>query len=693
MPYVKSPILLISDDRSELISMLESFSNEEDYSLIKTSSVSKALILLSKQDCFLIILDFPSKAIFPVYTELQRHLKKSIPVFLVTEEWHDKWFVKFHGFVDCLLKPVVSEILRSKIRFLLEIQKNTERLTEGGQQWEEVLGWIQEGFWEWNFNQEVMLLSDLCLQIMDHSGQGNHCSFQEWLDWFHPDERIALERLMHTHRYQYAQSCFQVQVRILTKSGEYKWIQLRGETIFSQDNSPCRMTGSILDITGKKQGEEPLIQMGHLDSLTRLPNRYLFYDRLKQSMARSKRYNEMIAILLLDLDGFKNINDTMGHHFGDLLLQHVAEKLRGCIRETDTLARMGGDEFIFILTDIKKVQHATLVAKKILYELSKGFFLGEREWFIGASMGVSLYPMDGENMETLVKHADIAMYRAKNQGKNSYQLYTPEINTRTFEQLAMENSLRKALDHGEFTLYYQPRINLVAGLISGVEALIRWKHPDLGIVSPDSFIPLAEETGLIIPIGNWVLQTACSQHKVWMGKGCPPLRMAVNLSPVQFQNKDFPEKVNQIIRVSGMDSSFLEMEITEHMAMFNVEVTSPILNQLNKIGIRFVIDDFGTGYSSLSYLKRFPFHTLKIDRSFIRDITEKKDVLAIVKAIFSLASSLNLDVIAEGIETVEQLNCLKAIGCKEVQGYLFCTPLNAEDIFPLLMKGKFKIPC
>ena len=428
--------------------------------------------------------------------------------------------------------------------------------------------------------------------------------------------------------------------------------------------------------------------LSHHDDLTNLPNRTLLMDRLRQALTRAPWHKWWVAVLFIDLDRFKRINDTLGHNLGDLLLKEIAGRLIACVRNGDTVARLGGDEFTIILADMAQAQDIPKVVPQILNCFSKSFILEGHETFITASIGISLYPNDGEDPETLLKNADTAMYRAKEEGRNNYQHFSPAMNVRTFDQLALENNLRRALERNEFLLYYQPQVSFKTRQIIGMEALLRWRHPDLGLVSPARFIPVAEETGLIVPIGEWVLRTACTQNKAWQIAGLPSLLVAVNLSARQFQHKGLVEMIKRVLNETRLDPKYLELELTESILMRKEEDVITTLCELNAMGIGLSIDDFGTGYSSLSYLKRFPIHKLKIDRSFVRDIATDPDDPAIVRAVIALAHSLNMKAIAEGVETAEQLEFLRSLQCDEMQGYLFSLPLPAEEVTKLLTTGK-----
>jgi diguanylate cyclase (GGDEF)-like protein/PAS domain S-box-containing protein len=434
------------------------------------------------------------------------------------------------------------------------------------------------------------------------------------------------------------------------------------------------------DISERKTFEAQLRYLATHDTLTRLPNRALFQDRLAQALAHAKRNACITALLFLDLDRFKNINDTLGHDFGDTLLIAVTERLRTCVRLEDTLARLGGDEFTVILPEVKHANDAAIVAQKILNALTRSFHFGERELFITASIGIALYPFDGMSSGDLAKHADSTMYVAKKLGGNNFQYFTSKINSNIAARMEMEVDLRHALARNELVLYYQPQIDIVSDRITGFEALLRWQRPGYGLVSPLQFIPLAEKTGLILPIGNWVLRVACAQLLAWQALDVGPLSIAVNLSARQFEQTDFLKTIHDTVTEIGLEPSSLEVELTESTVMHHVEQAIHVLEGLKKLGVRISIDDFGTGYSSLSYLKRFPIDILKIDKSFIADITTADDDGAIASAIIEMGHKLKLQLIAEGVENSEQLAFLRARKCTIVQGNYFSKPMPAMVI-------------
>jgi diguanylate cyclase (GGDEF)-like protein/PAS domain S-box-containing protein len=433
------------------------------------------------------------------------------------------------------------------------------------------------------------------------------------------------------------------------------------------------------DISERMQTQERLQFLAHHDVLTELPNRALFTDRLEHALARSRGREYVVAVLFLDLDRFKIINDTLGHDFGDQALRALSGRLRTCVREGDTVARLGGDEFAVIIEDVQSADNVAPVAYKILEALSKPLDLEGRELFVTTSIGISLFPSDGDDARTLLRHADIAMYKAKELGRNTYRFYAEDMSVQALERLSVETNLRRALEREEFVLHYQPQVDLRTGSMVGVEALLRWQHPERGLVPPREFIPVLEETGLILPVGEWVLRTACSQARGWTKDG-PLQRLAVNLSSRQFHAPGMLQMVVQILDETGMDSRNLELEITESILVQHSQEIMDTFQALADLGIRVAIDDFGTGYSSLSYLKRFSIDTLKIDRAFIRDITEDPDDAAIVQAIIAMAKRLNIQVVAEGVETERQLAFLGEQGCAMVQGFLFSKPVPADQL-------------
>lgn len=441
----------------------------------------------------------------------------------------------------------------------------------------------------------------------------------------------------------------------------------------------------IVDLSQNKQTQDKLNHLAYHDALTDLPNQVLFKDRLKQAIAYSRRHDQMHAVLLLNLDRFKTINDSLGYTAGDRLLQTVAQRLTSCVRESDTVARFGGDEFAVLLTQITRAQDAANAARAIKGVLDQAFIFDEQEVFISTSIGISLYPHDDRDTAGLLKNAGAALQRAKVQGGNNYEFYTAGGTTRALKQLVLESNLRGAIERSEFVVHYQPQVTIPDFHLVGMEALVRWKHPSLGLLYPSEFVPLAEDSGLIIALGEWVMRVACSQNMEWQDKGLSPMRLSVNFSARQFQQPAFIATVAEILKQTNLDPRWLELELTESSIMKEPEKAIEKLHELKLMGIKVAIDDFGTGYSSLNYLKRFPIDTLKIDKTFVSDVCKDPHDTAIVRAIITLGHALDLTVIAEGVETQEQLEYLRSLGCDVVQGFLFSKSLAAPAFEELLV--------
>jgi diguanylate cyclase (GGDEF)-like protein/PAS domain S-box-containing protein len=454
-----------------------------------------------------------------------------------------------------------------------------------------------------------------------------------------------------------------------------------------------RVTGAVIVFHDVSVSRAMSLQMSHLahhDALTDLPNRLLLNDRLAQAIELGRRYRRPLAVLFMDLDRFKHVNDSLGHVLGDQLLRSVAERLKLCVRSSDTVSRQGGDEFVLVLTEMDQAGNAAVSAKKVLDAVAEPHHIAGRELHLTASIGVSVYPDDGHDAETLMRNADIAMYHAKDHGRGRYQFFQPDMNVGAVERQLLEEGLRRALDRQEFVLHYQPKMDLESSVMIGAEALLRWHHPDRGLLQPTQFIPIAEESGLIVPIGQWVLREACQQAKAWQDGGLRPIPVAVNVSAVEFRNAGFLEGVRRILEQTRLEPRYLELEVTESVLLAHGKSTISLLLGLKTLGVRLALDDFGTGYSNLSYLREFPIDALKVDESFVRGITEDLNYAAIVCAVITMGKSLNQRVIAEGIETAEQLAFLQAQHCGEGQGFYFNRPLAADQFAKLLTPAVFE---
>ncbi len=563
----------------------------------------------------------------------------------------------------------------------LERENALTRLSEGESRFRDLTALSSDWYWEQDENLHFINASHGIFQKLgrnpaDMIGKtrrelpGNVFSEEEW---------NAHQALLDAR-----QPFYDFTFKRITSEGETHWVSVSGRPIFDAHGNFKGYRGVGKDVTDSKFAEERIQYLAYHDDLTTLPNRSSFNRFLNHGIRHAHRHGTGLAVLFIDLDRFKNINDTLGHEGGDLLLQEVGERLKHCVRQSDTVARLGGDEFVVLLEDLGEPERVAVVARKILADIARPFDIHAQEIRVTASVGISIYPEDGEDEQTLMKRADIAMYHAKQEGRNNYQFHTALMETHSFERVALESGLRGALDRGEFQLHYQPKVEIKSGRITGVEALIRWRHPDLGEVSPVRFIPIAEETGLIVPIGEWVLRTACLQNKAWQDEGLPHLCVAVNLSVRQFSHEDLLVDIASTLEETGLDPACLELEITESMIMHNVDKAVQLLVKLKAMGVRLAIDDFGTGYSSLSNLKRFPLDTIKVDRSFVCDIPSNTDDMAITSAIIAMGRSLGLTVVAEGVETREQIDFLREHACDEFQGYYFSKPIDGRKVGELL---------
>ena len=494
-----------------------------------------------------------------------------------------------------------------------------------------------------------------------------------WDFFVKPEDReAALAKLVER------QSLTNYEICLKRKDGSHVWVLQNENLVEDSDGRLSVIEGTAIDISERKRAEEQVKHLAFHDPLTNLPNRLLFNDRLTLAVAQAHRHNQRLAVLFLDLDRFKVINDSLGHSVGDELLRQVAERIQEYVREGDTVARLGGDEFTLLVPGISAEEDAAKIARKICEAIHDPFWIDGRELFVTTSVGVAVYPSDGHDGESLVRNADSAMYRAKDQGRDNYQLYTPAMNAKAVERLSLESRLRQAVANDELELHFQPFIDLRTAEVLGAEALIRWRHPELGLIPPMDFIPIAELSGLIVPIGEWVLRTACAEARKWHKKGFGRMTVSVNLSSRQFQQTDLVSQVTNALEETGLEADKLDLEITESNAMQNAEHSINTLRGLKSRGVRISMDDFGTGYSSLNYLKRFPIDRIKLDQSFVRDLPSDKDDAAIAMAVIAMGRSLELVVIAEGVETEEQLAFLKGHECDQLQGFLLSRPLTSE---------------
>lgn len=691
-----STILIIEDDLA-FAELTSATLEEHGFKAIGAANGLEAMELLSATIPSLIILDYslPDMTGVAIMEQIAgRGL--SVPFIMVTGRDDAMLAVQMMktGACDYLLKDTsfLDRLPSAVLRTLhdAETRERLQRAEESLRQSETRLARAQKiarmGSWEWNPRTGDIYWSDELYRILGFD-PGEPCQVEmEWfIDLINEADRPAFKQAVNGA----ARQCqpFSLIYRIKSGNGDELVVNSQAEVECDSEGKAQIVSGTTLDITARIRAENEIQQLINYDTLTNLPNRTLLNDRLRQAIAQAARDRQMAGVLLLDLDRFKGINETLGHHAGDKLLKTIAKRLKACVRETDTLARIGGDEFSVVLPGVSSEENITAVTKKILGLISEPIHIDGHEIYTSGSIGIAVYPMDGEDGHTLLKHADQAMYQAKERDGNNFQFFSCEMNIKVLERMMLENSMRRALEREDLFLLYQPQVDTRTGRIIGVEALLRWKHPDMGVIAPDKFIYLAEETGLIIPIGEWVLRTACLQAKSWQRQGFPPIRMAVNLSAKQFGQKELNETIAAILQESGLDPAWLELEITESTIMKDPDSNTLMLQKLKAMGISLAIDDFGTGYSSLSYLKHFPVNRLKIDRTFVRDIVNNQDDAAIVEIIISMANTLKLSVTAEGVETRPLMDFLASRNCSEMQGYLFSRPVGAGEITTILKNG------
>jgi diguanylate cyclase (GGDEF)-like protein/PAS domain S-box-containing protein len=602
----------------------------------------------------------------------------------VKTEVHDWGFMALAGPYDPVNELVADDLSLQSFTILavaLEREVLFKRNRAIADKLEIVSRTTSDGIWEWDLVNNRMEWNIGAHKVMSRAVESL------------TEDPLSLMALVHPADIKKVEKAFAlplpegrritVEFRIRGHEERDIWVFGAGEVIRDSGGNPMRIIGSVADITEKKENEARIIQLAYHDALTGLPNRLLFQEGLEKALERVRRKPGKLAVFMIDLDRFKLVNDTLGHQAGDKLLRQVADRLREVVGDKGTIARLGGDEFIVLLPRLREEEEATELAAMLLRNLNHPFALEEQEIYVAASIGTSLYPDHGTDADTLIKYADLAMYHAKDNGGNSLELYMPSLSFRNDERFTMETGLRRALERGEFSLQFQPQIQLATGELYGAEALLRWETPEGRRISPCEFIPLAEETGLIIPIGQWVLEQACLACKRWQENGDLSLVVSVNISALQFQSDPFPEAVRQVLRETGIDPSRLCLEITEYTAVQNLERSIRILKELAGIGVKFAIDDFGTGQSQLVLLRKFPAHHIKIDTTFIRDMMEEPDDEAIVRAVIALSHSLGLTVTAEGVETESQLRKLQQMSCDRIQGYYTGRPMSSEQFAAL----------
>jgi diguanylate cyclase (GGDEF)-like protein/PAS domain S-box-containing protein len=681
---METAVILIIDDDPRLRKTLDDILKAKGFQTVTARNGAEGLLLMQTYtvDLALIDLGLPDMSGLDVLSRIKAD-HPNIGVIILTGNATLESAIEAtnRGAFSYLVKPYEIEQLMLQIKRAIEKQQADAALRESETKFRNLLESAPDGMMIVNDERNVVLINRKFEEIF---GYDRSEVIGRNMDMFIPSR--------YTHHQKYSKEYLKnPQAMHMTEGRETFALHRDGSEIPVEIRlSPLKtpegfiVLAAIRDVTERKHYEAQLEYLTTHDGLTNLPNRNLLIDRLSQAILYAKRNQRKAAVLFIDLDNFKVINDSLGHDMGDRLLKIIGERLTICVRANDTVARQGGDEFVIVLTDLAESEDAGSMAEKIQATLSQPLHIDTHNFGISCSIGISIYPKDGKDAQALLKNADAAMFRVKEQGRAAFQFFTAELNNSLVERMTMEHGLRQALDNNELSVHYQPQVDLASGKMIGLEALLRWQSPELGMVSPARFIPLAEETGLIIPIGDWVLKTAVTQNKIWQTAGFPPLTMAVNLSPRQFWYPGLIETVTRVLCESDLEPRYLELEITEGLVMRDVESALTMLDELKKLGVQLAMDDFGTGYSSLSHLKRFPFDKLKMDISFVREVTSDPGSAAIAKTIIAMAHNLNLRVIAEGIETKAQLSYLRDHGCDEMQGFYFSRPVPAAVAEQLL---------
>ncbi len=696
--YSKINILIVDDVPANLLA-LHSVLDCPDYQLIEADSGEAALeILFQQQDFALILMDVQMPGLNGFETvDMIKSRKQcaNIPVIFLTAISKEDKYVK-HGYrtgaIDYITKPYDAEILQGKVAAFVEIYCAKEQLRAEVIRRKKTEHQLRLTSKVFECAGEGMMITDRHTVI-----ETVNPTFEE-ITGYSSDEVVGqTPKLLSSGRQP--EDFYQVMWDSLKKHGEWEgeifnrrksgeiypeWLKI--VALKNELDEVTNYIGSFSDISAHTSTRQRLYHLAHYDSVTELPNRVLFTQVLEHELVNAKRRKSTLAVFFMDLDHFKDINDSLGHAAGDELLKEVSKRLLCCKRDNDLVARQGGDEFTGVLIDLSHAEDVALVAGRILKELAAPVTLGNDQVHISGSIGLSVYPDDGDDVETLTRKADRAMYHAKESGRNNFQFYSEQMHVDSLRRIELEAKLRLAIKHEEFELYYQPQVETGSGKVMGMETLIRWHHPEDGMISPAEFIPLAEETGLIVPIGTWVLRTACAQAKAWLDQGLPQMLLSVNLSSHQFRKKEFMQVLHAALSDSGLPSELLQLELTERIIMHEDDFTISRLQTIHDVGIHLSIDDFGTGYSSMSYLKRFPLNELKIDKSFIDDLCSNEDDAIIVAAMINLAHGLKLHVIAEGVEDSAQLNWLEWHGCDAIQGYYFSRPLPATEFKAFVIK-------
>jgi diguanylate cyclase (GGDEF)-like protein/PAS domain S-box-containing protein len=694
------PRVLVVDDDFALRLLVSEALEQSGFAVTEADDGEEALRLFPETEPAIVLLDvmMPGLDGFSTCAELRRREGGShVPVLMMTglEDVESVNRAYAAGATDFLTKPINYALLGHRVRYLLRASAAIEGLVQSERRLEAAQRMARLGYWDWQVRSARLTWSP---QVYDILGieRGPAPSLETFLEAVHEQDRAAV-KAWFGDALEGARNA-SINHRVVRCDGAVRHIRQQVEAL-AAGGAVVHLTGTLQDITELHDAEQRIHHLAYYDSLTGLPNREFFRERLDFAIRLARRHDRKLALLFVDLNNFKRINDTLGHNIGDLLLQATASRLVTCLRSSDTIARpeqdegptnvarLGGDEFTVLLTEIRRAEDASRVADRILEALAEPLVLGGHDVLVTPSVGIAVFPQDGTDADELMKNADMAMYYAKRSSKRACQYFDPSMNEVALRRLNLETQLRRALERGEIAVHYQPQMDTASARIVGVEALCRWHSAQLGDISPVDFIPLAEETGLIVPIGEWVLKTACQQARAWRDAGLPLPRVAVNVSVMQFVQPGFTEFVARTLAEAGLEPGTLELELTESLLMKDADRAVETLQGLKGIGVQVAIDDFGTGYSSLAYLKQFPIDRLKIDRAFVRDINTDPDDAAIATAVIAMASSMDMRVVAEGVENSAQLDLLKSKNCDEVQGFFVSRPLAPEQMTAFLAQS------
>ncbi len=702
-------IVLVADDDSAQRLLLQSVVEQLGLQVVLAENGVEAVKCFKRYAPDLVLLDIK----MPVMDGLQASVEirqeingQHVPIVLITgsDDYESISRAFDLGVTDFITKPVVWPILAHRLRYLLKANATFMDLVSSERRLFNTQKLAAIGHWEWDFNTETVKLSEQMHSLLNLPTSDFNGTSEEFFALLPDDDRTRLRNAIDTSKN--GSGSWEVDHMINLQGGGERVVHQQGEITYDEDGKPCSLQGLMQDITKRKMAEEEVRHLAYYDSLTGLPNRQHFKENAELSLQLARKMVSKTALIFMDIDDFKRINDTLGHHAGDMLLQKVSNRLVKDLRDHDSvsklfienrseemphlLSRFGGDEFTIMLTELVSRKEVQNVCERLVKTLCQPMNINGNELVISGSFGIAIFPEDGKDLETLMRHADIAMYQAKSIGKNNLCFYHENLDSSQFERLTLESKLRHAVENKTIEIYFQPQIDGKTGHLNGAEVLARWNDAELGFIPPDKFIPLAEDSGLIIALGDWVMKQSCRQAKKWIDAGHKPIRIAVNVSAQQFRQSDFAEKVFDCLNKEGLAAKYLDLEITESMLIDDLDSVIEHLKRLKAIGVHISIDDFGTGYSSMSYLKLLPIDKLKIDRSFITGLTIQDSDNAIVKAIIALSQGLQLDIVAEGVETIEQRDFLTDNGCKEIQGYFYSQPLP-----PMVFEQRFLVekPC